>query len=383
MIKHTFSAFFLLITAASLNAETNVFILPLNVPGLSAENLDFCNSQLEEYFREKKFSPYIINYSPAAFPDEWQEIENIFQNAEIYDLGESVSENPGEGGWLFVFLLDEQEHTNDNNVFFSKIKISFIAADIYSRKILPAASFVTAASSEESFDGADRKALEYLKEQIHFALSDTEFYDGGDFQFAVTDRIWIFDVQEEINIGDECIIGSDGYGIVLDKTRKYLKVAVSKKPAPQDRISIKKYVDSSVELDLGTSVFFDLTGWNIGFDSAAEVRFRRGFPYIRPLVGISWLAYDPAENPLLVYAGGTYTRLLGKMRFDFSADIGLAQSFAPEWKLSHFGSRFALSTAIQFSRNLRIQIEGGILSMFGINGVTVNGITGGISVVIQ
>ncbi len=383
MIKHTISVFFLLITVVSLNAETNVFILPLNVPGLSAENLDFCNSQIEEYFREQKFSPYVINYSPAAFPDEWQEIENIFQNAEIYDLGISISEKLAEGGWLFAFLLDEQDHTSENNCFFSKLKISFIAADIAGRKILPASSFVTAASSEESTDDADRKALEYLKDQIHFALADTEFYDRGDFQFAVTGSIWIFDIQEEINIGDECIIGSDGYGIVLDKTRKYLKVAVSKKPASEDRISITQYVDSAVELDLGTSVFFDITDWNIGFDSAAEVRFKRGFPYIRPLVGISWLAYDAAENPLLVYAGGTYTRLLGKMRFDFSADIGLAQSFAPEWKLSHFGSRFALSTSIQFSKNFRMQIEAGMLSMFGVNGVTVNGIIGGLSAVIQ
>lgn len=383
MIKYTFLTIFLILTVFSLNAETNVFILPLSVPGLSAENLEFCNKQIESYFREQKFASWVIHYSPAAFPADWGGIENIFQNAEIYELGNSISDKLADGGWLVVFLLDGQEHSQEGDTFFSKLQISVLAANLNSRSLLDPVSFVSAALSEESFEAADRAALEYIKDHLHFALLETEFYDRGDFQFAITEKIWVFNTQEGINVGDECIIGKDGYGLVLDKTRKYLKIGVSKKPSPENRISITQYVSSAVELDLGTSVFLDLINWNIGFDSAVELRFKRGFPYIRPLLGISWLAYAAAADPLLVYAGGVFTRLLGRMRFDFSADIGLAQSFSPKWTLSHFGARFAFGTAIQISGNFRIQIEAGILSMFGISAETVNGITAGISVVIQ
>ena len=210
-------------------------------------------------------------------------------------------------------------------------------------------------------------------------------YDQGEFNYAMTGRIWIYENQDgKLDKGDDCLILPGGYGQVLDATRKYYKVWVSQKPAlPQKGGVLKPYANSWIDVSGGASLFYNLFEGDYGIDASVEVQFRKKFLYFRPLVGVDLLLYEAADNPLLVSGGFAYSRLLGRLRLDFAFAVCIGQRFSPNYTVSHTGTKIAIHASIPLFSFLRLELEGGVLTLKGEASDTVNGVIAGAAFVIQ
>ncbi|MBN1649402.1 MAG: hypothetical protein JW874_15295 [Spirochaetales bacterium] len=378
--------FICLLVSAPLFARSHVFVFPIVYPEMSTENNDSFNNEIGQYFRkEADLDCRIIRYVLTNHPGSWDEFRNIVQDIELYKLYPDFSKAVAEGGWAAGFLLQNRTITEHENRFYSELTISCAVVDLTHKKLYPSFSFVASGASSESVDKADNQAICNIPAQLHSRLLRNGFYDRGEFDYALTGRIWVYkNGNLKLSQGDECLIQPRGYGQVLSTSGDYYKIWVSQKPAlPQQGGTLKPYIDSWFEVNAGVSAFYEVTEEDFGYEASLELQFRKKFMYFRPLAGVGYLFYDYADNPLILYGGFAYSRLLGRMRIDLSYALCAAMRFDPNFTVSHTGSKFAVHAAVPLFSFLRIELEAGMLILKEEASLSVNGILAGASLVFQ
>lgn len=367
-----------------LSAQDQVFIIPFS--GSTNEEIAVIETELTNFFNETGMhSADYFNIQLASSPSSWDDVKLLFQDIELSGLEKDLYENIEAGGWLAYFQLRDKVRKEKNQQFYSEILITCTMINLDTKSIHPPVFVKTAALSDISFDDADLSAILKIGPQLFEAFRISGFFDTGDLVYSITSRTSVYKNPEGIlRPGDECLIQPGGYGIVLDTDREFIKVDVSKKPAlPVAGGEIIPYITSPMEADIGASAFFELLNHDFGIMISSEIEFKRNSPILRFKVGADFLIYNRANNPLFLSGGVVYSRLLGKFRIDAAVSLGLGQSFAPTYALSHWGGKYELHFTFLLSSYVRLEIEAGILALMGINSPSVNGAIAGISIVFQ
>ena len=367
-------------------AEKPIFILPFASRDFSAAIQNEIPGILEDYIKNNTpYRPEIINFAAARFPESWEDIVNMAQDAEVYGLVPDMLDKIAAGGMALIFMTNFATNEMFEGEFYSEISVSFLLIDLDKSELKNPANIAAAATSALDFEDADIRALNALILQLDEALDMMDFVPKGDFVYESDKNSWVFKKGgNDMVPGDECFINPGGIGLITDKTDDYYMVHIAGRPdISGEGWSLSPRVQANVEINAGVSGYLDLLNYDLGLDISAEIHFRKNFPLFRPFAGISWLYYTRADLPLLVYGGLDYYYLSKYFRFDFSAAIGLAQRFYPLYGISHWGGRFLLHGTFLLSEELRLEAELGFLSLEGIESQTVNGALFGLGLILH